>query len=110
MVPVVAPRDGDLPGSWCCVEGVPSEVWLCTLPLLQAPWPSGQANSILPCGHPQPRHQAAAVCSGFAVGVVSEELCVLMHSGLQPRMDPKEIREASELLSKVQPAVLGSLS
>lgn len=99
----------DLPGSWCCVEGVPSGVWPCTLPLLQVPWPSGQANSILPCGHSQPG-DAAAVCSGFGVGVVSSELGVLTPSGWQPKMDPREKREESELLSKVQPAVLRSLS
>lgn len=99
----------DQPGSWCCVEGVPSGVWPRTLPLLQVPWPSGQAKSILPCGHSQPV-DAAAVCSGFGVGVVSSELGVLMPSGSQPKMDPREIREESELLSKVQPAVLHSLS
>lgn len=42
--------------------------------------------------------------------MVSGELGVLIHMGLQPRMDPRKIREASELLSKVQPDVLGSLS
>lgn len=50
----------DLPGSWCCVEGVPSGAWLCILPLPQAPWPFGQADSILSCGHPQPGDAAAS--------------------------------------------------
>lgn len=42
--------------------------------------------------------------------MVISDLGVLMPSGLQPKMDPREIREESEHLSKVQPAVLRSPS